>query len=195
MRMSAHVRAAAVLLAVSIVVVGLGYPAVVVGIADILCPGTANGSLLYASNGTLVGSALVGQNLSRPYLFWDRPSMNDYNTTLGYQTPPGPSDPALLALLNETLSYMERYGNLTVNASVPLDLIAPSYSGFDPYLTPEAVLVQVPRVANATGQSIANVTNFVNGYVIPPLFGIVGVAFVDVLELDLALIAWTGVGP
>ncbi len=194
-RMRSHVRAAVVVVALTVVFVGLGYPALVTGVADLISPGSAGGSLLHATNGTVVGSSLVGQNFSRPYLFWDRPSMNDYNTTLGYETPPGPTDPALRALLNETIAYMQKYGNFTVNASIPLLLVSPSYSGVDPYLTPEAVLVQIPRVANATGESIANVTAFVNSYITPPLFGFIGPAYVNVVNLDYALVAWTGVGP
>jgi len=194
-RMRSHVRAAVVIVALSVVVVGLGYPALLVGLADIIAPGTAGGSLLHATNGTVVGSSLVGQNFSRPYLFWDRPSMNDYNTTLAYETPPGPTNPALLALLNETISYMKEYGNFTVNASLPLELVSPSYSGVDPYLTPESVLVQVPRVANATNESVANMTAFVNSYITQPLFGFIGPAYVNVVNLDYALVAWTGVGP
>lgn len=194
-RMRSHVRAAVVIVVLAVVVVGLGYPALLTGVADLISPGTAGGSLLHATNGTVVGSTLVGQNFSRPYLFWDRPSTNDYSTTLGYETPPGPTDPALRALLNETIAYMKQYGNLTVNASIPLVLVSPSYSGFDPYLTPEAVLVQVPRVANATGESIASVTAFVNSYITPPLFGFIGPAYVNVVNLDYALVAWTGVGP
>ncbi|MGD0718818.1 MAG: potassium-transporting ATPase subunit C [Thermoplasmata archaeon] len=194
-RMRSHVRAAVVIVVLSVVVVGLGYPALLVGIADIIAPGTAGGSLLHAANGTVVGSSLVGQNFSRPYLFWDRPSMNDYNTTLAYETPPGPTNPALLALLNETISYMKEYGNFTVNASLPLELVSPSYSGVDPYLTPESVLVQVPRVANATNESVASMTAFVNSYITQPLFGFIGPAYVNVVNLDYALVAWTGVGP
>lgn len=194
-RMRSHVRAAVVIVVLGVVVVGLGYPALLTGVANLIAPGTAGGSLLHATNGTVVGSSLVGQNFSRPYLFWDRPSMTDYNTTLGYQTSYGPTDPALLVLLNETLAYMKQYGNFTVNATIPLELVSPSYSGFDPYLTPEVVLVQVPRVANATGESIANVTAFVNSYITQPLFGFIGPAYVNVVNLDYALVAWTGVGP
>ena len=114
--------------------------------------------------------------------------------TLGTDTPPGPSDPALGALLNETLAYMKEYGNYTVNASLPIWLVTPSASDVDPDLTPEAVLVQVPRVSENTNLSIAFLTNLVNQHITNPVVPYVGVPYVDVLELDLALLPLIGKG-
>ncbi len=184
-----HVRATVVLLVLSIFVVGIAYPAVVTGIAQVVDPSAANGSLLYYPNGTVAGSALVAQNLSAPYLFWERPSLADYNMFNGSPTPPGPSDPALV---NETLSYMAEYGNDTVNASVPLWLVSPSASSIDPALTPEAVLVQIPRVAQASNLSEASLLALVNAHITEPLVPYLGPAFVNVLELDLALLPLEG---
>ncbi len=187
-----HLRATAVVLVLAVLVAGVAYPLVVTGIAELLVPGTANGSLVHGPNGTLVGSSLIAQNLSAPYLFWARPSLTDYNTTLGAGTVPGPSDPALRSLLNETLSYMRLYGNLSVNATVPFDWAAPSASSLDPDLVPEAVLVQVPRVAAATNLSIAFLQGFVNAHIVNPLIPYLGVPYVNVLSLDLALLPLIG---
>ncbi len=189
-----HLRAAVVLVALSVLVAGVAYPAVVTAIAQEISPGSANGSLLIV-DGTIVGSSLIAQNLSAPYLFWARPSLNDYNLTLGYDGAPGPTTAALKALINETISYMERYGNTTVNATLPISLISVSGSGVDPDLVPEAVLVQIPRVSafasNLTGQnvSIAGLTALVNREITAPLLPGLGVPYVDVLSLDLALLA------
>jgi len=187
--LSTHLRAAAVLVALTILVSGLAYPAFVTVVAEAIDPATAGGSLLYYPNGTVAGSALIAQNTSAPYLFWERPSLTDYNTTLGTDTPPGPSDPALV---NETLSYMAQYGFYTVNASVPFWLVSPSGSSVDPDLTPEAVLVQIPRVSMNTNLSEATLLDLVNSQIVNPYVPFVGVAYVNVLELDLALLPMIG---
>lgn len=187
-----HVRATVLFLVLSILVSGFLYPAIVTGIAELADPGVANGSLLRDPNGTVIGSTLIAQNTSAPYLFWERPSLTDYNTTLGADTPPGPSDPALLALLNETLQYMRQYGNFTVNATLPFWYVAPSGSDLDPDLVPQAVLVQVPRVSANTNLSIAFLTGFVNAHITNPILPYVGVPYVNVLELDIALLPLIG---
>jgi len=189
----AHLRATAVFLVLALVVSGFAYPLVVTGIAQLIDPYAANGSLL-SENGTVVGSSLIAQNTDAPYLFWERPSLADYNTTLGLITADGPSDPALAAWFNETLAYMREYGNFTVNATLPIWFVSPSASAVDPDLTPEAVLVQVPRVANATNLSVDALTSFVNAHIdTPPIPGL-GVAYVNVLQLDLDLLPRIGRG-
>lgn len=200
-----HLRATAIFLALSILVSGFAYPIFVTEVAHLVDPTAAGGSLLRYPNGTVAGSEYVAQNLtntSQPWLFWARPSLSDYNTTLGAETPPGPSDPALLALFNETIAYMRLYGNFTVNATLPIWLIAPSGSSIDPDLVPEAVLVQIPRVANSTNLSalgyttlaerIAYLTSFVNAHIIELPLPFVGVPYVNVLKLDLALLPRIG---
>jgi potassium-transporting ATPase KdpC subunit len=187
-----HVRATVVFLVLMLFVSGFAYPLVVTGIGQLIDPNAANGSLLTDPNGTVVGSSLIAQNTSAPYLFWERPSLSDYNTTLGMITPPGPTDPALGALLNETIAYMRAYGNFTVNASLPFWLVSESGSSIDPDLTPEAVLVQVPRVAEANNVSIADLTGFVNAHIVNPPIPYLGVSYIDVLQLDIDLLAWVG---
>jgi potassium-transporting ATPase KdpC subunit len=187
-----HARAAGLFLVLTLLVAGFIYPLVVTEIAQVINPHGANGSLLRDQNGTVVGSSLIAQNLSAPYLFWSRPSLTDYNMTLGADTPPGPTDPALVALLNETLQYMREYGVATVNATLPFWLVAPSSSDIDPDLTPEAVLVQVPRVSENTNLSVAFLTGFVNKHIENPVIPFLGVAYVDVLQLDLALLPLIG---
>ncbi len=187
-----HLRAALGLVVLTLLVSGFAYPLFVTGVAQLIDPSAANGSLVDYPNGTVAGSSLIAQNTDAPYLFWERPSLTDYNTTLGAATPPGPSDPALAALLNETLAYMEKYGTYTVNASLPFWLVAPSASSVDPDLTPEAVLVQVMRVANATNLSVGFLTGFVTAHVTNPPVPYLGVAYVDVLQLDLDLLPYEG---
>ncbi|HTT15895.1 MAG TPA: potassium-transporting ATPase subunit C [Thermoplasmata archaeon] len=200
MRWTTHVRASALFLVAAILVTGLAYPWVVTEIAQTIEPWSANGSLLRCPNGTVVGSAEIAQNLSAgklgPGLFWARPSLTDYNTTLGADSPPGPSDPALVAALRNETIYWLRQANASggpwPNATLPFWWVSPSASSVDPDLTPAAVLVQVLRVANATGLTVGTVTGLVNGHITEPPLPYLGVAFVNVLELDIALLALQG---
>lgn len=189
-----HLRATGLLVILTLFFGSFVYPVVVTEIAHVVDPSAAGGSLL-TENGKVIGSALIAQNLtnrSQPWLFWSRPSLTDYNLTLGAPSPPGPTEPSLAALLNETLSYMRLYGNFTVNATLPFWLVAPSASSVDPDLVPEAVLIQIPRVAAATNLSIAYLTAFVNAHITNPPLPFLGVPYVNVLELDLALLPIIG---
>ena len=198
-RWTTHVRAGATFLVISILVTGLAYPLFVTAVAQVIDPFAAGGSLLRCPNGTVVGSADIAQNLSAgalgPGLFWARPSLTDYNTTLGAATPPGPSDPALSELLNQTIAWLNAEnatGNTSPTATLPYWWVAPSGSSVDPDLTPGAVLVQVLRVSGATHLSVGTLTDLVDAHITqPPLPGL-GVPFVNVLELDIALLALEG---
>jgi len=206
-RLRTHVRAGVVFLVLSILVAGLAYPTLVTAIAQVIDPNAADGSLLHCPNGTIVGSADIAQNLSSgtlgPTLFWARPSLTDYNTTLGAATPPGPSDPALLALFNETIAWMNAEnatGNDSPNATLPYWWVAPSGSSVDPDIPPAAALVQIPRInattsetlKGAAGLDVATLMAFVNGHITQPPLPYVGVPFVNVLELDLDLLSLEG---
>ncbi len=179
-----------------LIMAGFGYPAVVTGIASVIDPGAADGSLIHYPNGTVEGSSAIAQNMSTgtlgPDLFWGRPSLTDYNTTLGADSPPGPTDPALGALLNETIAYMKLYGTFAVNATLPFWWVAPSASSVDPDVVPQAVLVQVLRVAANNSLTVGFLTGFVNDHIVQPIAPDVGVAYVNVLELDIALLEYTG---
>lgn len=180
-----HLRASIVLLVLTIVLLGVAYPGVITVVAQEITPWTANGSLITGPNGTIVGSELIAQNLSAPWLFWERPSPVDYNSFNGSPTLLGYSDPALY---NETEGYLQEYGPYAVNASVPEILVTVSGSGLDPDLTPGATLVQIPRIANATNLSMSLLLTVVNAHITPPLDGFIGPYYVNVLELDLYLV-------
>ncbi len=191
MRLTSHIRAAALFFVLSLLISSILYPFAITAFAELVSPATAGGSLVRV-NGTVVGSSLVAQNLSAPFLFWERPSLADYNTTVGAPSPPGPTEPALRALLNETIAYMLRYGNATVNGSFPLSLVSPSASGLDPVLPPDAVLIQVPRVAHFTNLTLSDLQGLVNRHTIVPFAFGFGVPYVNVLALDIALLSALG---
>jgi potassium-transporting ATPase KdpC subunit len=180
-----HLRASLVLLLLTMLLLGLAYPGTITVVAQVVTPWTANGSLITGPNGTVIGSELIAQNLSAPYLFWERPSPVDYNSFNGSPTLLGYSDPALY---NETEGYLQEYGPYAVNASVPEILVTVSGSGLDPDLTPGAILVQIPRIANATGLSLPLLQTVVNAHITPPLDGFIGPYYVNVLKLDLFLV-------
>lgn len=198
-----HVRPTLTLLAFLVLVAGLAYPGALTGFAHYITPASADGSLLRSGNGTVIGSSLLGQNVTCAYenlstcpyraLLWLRPSPADYEAFTvanhtggpGTEEPYGPTDPVLY---NETLYYMHLYG--TYNVTV--DLVTPSASGLDPDVTPEAALVQVPRVAHFANLSQSVLTTLVGEYEETPLFGYVGPSYVNVLELDIALLQLEG---
>ncbi|HYK92623.1 MAG TPA: potassium-transporting ATPase subunit C [Thermoplasmata archaeon] len=172
------------LLAITVLLGGLAYPAAVTGFAQALNPSAANGSLLYAANGTVIGSQLIGQNITNDSLFWLRPSFQDFSATLGSgETPYGPTDPNLV---NLTQYYIGQY-SLT-NTTVPLVLVAPSESGLDPDLTPEGVLVQIPRVAFYSHLSPTFLLEFVESHIEGPILGFLGPSYVNVVQLDIDLL-------
>lgn len=185
-----HLRAASVVLVLAILVAGVAYPLAVTGVAQLTDPGGANGSLVRAPNGTIIGSSLVPSPVLLPWEFWPRPSEVGYNMYNGSDAPPGPTDPELV---NETLSYLAEYGNDTNNATIPLWLVTPSGSGVDPDITPASAFVQIPRVQLEVHQefgvtlSNASLQGLVGAQVQGPPGGLPGPTFVDVLELNLAL--------
>lgn len=179
------VRASVALLVLVVVVGGYVWPFLATNLAPVVVPGTAGGSLLTGPNGTVYGSSLLGANVTDPCLFWLRPSMIDYApfTGAGSEVPFGPTDPNLR---NVTAYYAHLYG--LTNVTVPIDLFSASESGLDPDLTPEAVLVQVPRVAQNTTLPQGWLTTFVQGHVTPPFLGFLGPPYVNVLQLDMDLL-------
>ncbi|MCI4336775.1 MAG: potassium-transporting ATPase subunit C [Thermoplasmata archaeon] len=181
-------RAAVGLLVIMVVLTGVAYPAAVTGFAQLVTPHTANGSLIDAPNGTAIASSLIGQNITNQSLFWLRPSLTDYSATVSSgESPYGPTDPLLV---NLTEYYIGEYG--LNGTTAPFDLVSPSESGIDPDLTPAAVLVQIPRVAAASHLSEAYLLDFVNSHLQLPVLGFIGPTYVNVITLDIDLIAVEG---
>ncbi len=178
-------RSAVGILVLFVLFGSLFYPAAITGLAGVVVPHNADGSLIANPNGTWQGSSLVGENITDPHLFWLRPSAADYLPFQGAgdSSSYGPTDPMLR---NVTLRYIAEYG--LTNVSVPLDLVSASASGLDPDLTPEAVLVQVPRVAFQDNLTQNWTTRFVLAHIETPYAGIFGPQYVNVVELDLALV-------
>ena len=182
------VRAALGLLVISILLTGLAYPLAVVGFANAVSPNPVTGAPLGSTPSNASASALIGENISNASLFWLRPSLLDWQAVTGSgESPYGPTDPSLRSAINATIAQF----GLT-NETPPIDLLTPSDSGLDPDLSTAAVLIQVPRVAAASNLSQAFLTGFVEQHVLPPLFGFLGPSYVNVIALDIDLIAGEG---
>ena len=183
-----QLRPALVLLALLTLLTGILYPLTVTGLAQLIFPRQANGSLI-VSGGKALGSSLIGQPFDDPKYFWGRLSATSpypYNASASSGSNLGPTNPALLAAVQARLAALKAAdpGN---TAPVPVDLVTASGSGLDPDISVAAALYQVARVARARGLSQAAVTALVNQYTTGRQLGFLGEPRVDVLELNLAL--------
>jgi K+-transporting ATPase ATPase C chain len=186
--MSKHLRPAIVSLVALTVLTGLIYPAVVTGIAQVLFPGQANGSLI-VKDGKVVGSALIGQPFDDPKYFWGRPSATSpYPDNAGSSSGSnlGPTNPDLQKAVQGRIEAL-RAADPGNSAPIPVDLVTTSGSGLDPDISPAAALYQVHRVGKARGLDVAVVRHLVEEYTISRQFGFLGEPRVNVLRLNLAL--------
>lgn len=183
-----HVRPALVLLALFTVLTGLVYPAVTTGVAQILFPHRATGSLILR-NGRVVGSELVGQPFSDPRYFWSRPSATGptpYNAASSTGSNLGPTNSALAEAVAARVEAL-RSADSTRAGPVPVDLVTASGSGLDPHISPAAAAYQVGRVARARGRGVDWIQALVDRHTERRTLGILGEPRVNVLLLNLAL--------
>jgi K+-transporting ATPase ATPase C chain len=170
------------------VVTGIAYPLAVTGVAKVLFPSQANGSLI-VKDGRPIGSTLIGQSFTEPKYFWGRPSATTpqaNNGTGSNGSNLGPTNPALTDAVKQRIDALRAVdpGN---TAPVPVDLVTASGSGLDPEISPAAAAYQVSRVAKARGLSPAQVEAMVSMATSGRQFGMLGEPRVNVLKLNLAL--------
>lgn len=166
------------------VLTGLIYPLVVTGLAQVLFPHQANGSLVRAG-GRVIGSELIGQEFSRPEYFHPRPSAagNGYDPTQSGASNLGPTSARLIAAV---AANVKNAGGSPTDP-VPADLATASGSGLDPDISIDSALFQIPRVAAARHMTPERLRQLVMSMVEPRQFDILGVPRVNVLDLNLAL--------
>jgi K+-transporting ATPase ATPase C chain len=186
--MLSQLRPAVVLLILLTILTGLIYPAVVTGIAQLAMPDKANGSLIQ-SEGTRIGSELIGQPFSDPKHFWSRPSATSpypYNASASSGSNLGPTNPALSDAVADRVKAL-RALDPDNTAPVPVDLVTASGSGLDPHISPAAAEYQVARVAKARRLAPERVRALVAQYTLGRQLGFLGEPVVNVLQLNLAL--------
>jgi K+-transporting ATPase ATPase C chain len=186
--MMVHVRPAVVLTIVMTVITGVVYPLVVTGVAQLLFPRQANGSLI-VQDGRVVGSSLIGQPFDDPKYFWSRPSATSphpYNAAASSGSNLGPTNPALADAVKARVAALRAVdpGN---TAPVPVDLVTASGSGLDPHISPAAAFYQVGRVARARTLDEGVVRGLVERHVEGRQLGVLGEPRVNVLALNRAL--------
>ena len=183
-----HLRIAVISFLLFTVLTGLLYPLAITGIAQVIFPWQANGSLI-TKDGKVVGSALIGQPFSDPKYFWSRPSPTSpyqYNAAASVATNYGPLNPALLSEVNQRISDLKKVDSSNTKP-IPVDLVTSSGSGLDPDISIAAALYQLPRVARVRGLSTEQVRSLVEKYTEGRFLGILGEPAVNVLKLNLAL--------
>lgn len=182
-----ELKPAILLLVAFTVICGGIYPAVVAGIAQAVFPHQANGSFIIDKSGRETGSILIGQPFSDPKYFWPRPSATadfGYNPLASGGSNLGPANPAFLKAVEDRVKALRAAG---ISGTIPADLVSASASGLDPHISPEAALIQIPRLAKARGMREEELSKLVAAHTEGRQLGFLGEPRVNVLVLNLAL--------
>ena len=173
---------------VTIVLVGVVYPVLVWGIGTVLFPKQAAGSLVTGANGTVVGSALIGQQFTGDRYFLPRPSAAGagYDAMASSPSNLGPTSKALFDAVSKRVADTVNTDGAT-KGSVPVDMVTASGSGLDPDISPDDAALQVARVAKARNMSVDAVRQLVAQHTRGRDLGFLGEPRVNVLELNMAL--------
>ena len=183
-----QIRPAVVMLVLFTLITGLAYPLTVTGIAQVLFPHQANGSLI-VKDGQVAGSELIGQPFDDPRCFWGRPSATvpfPYNAAASAGSNLGPSNPALIEAVRVRVAAL-RAADPGNSQPIPVDLVTASASGLDPDISVAAAQYQVPRVARERGLPQEEVEALVRRFTTGRQIGVLGEPRVNVLNLNLAL--------
>ncbi len=182
------IRPAVVFMVVMTVLTGVIYPLVITGVAQLLFPEEANGSLIYEGD-TIVGSSLIGQPFDDPKFFWSRPSATGpypYNAAASSGSNLGVIEPNLTGAFKSRVEALKA-ADPDNDKPIPVDLITASGSGLDPHISPAAAEYQVARVAKARGLDEDDVRKLVARHTERRTLGLLGEDRVNVTTLNLEL--------
>lgn len=182
-----QIRPAILLTIVLMVITGLAYPGIVTGLARLMFPKQASGSLM-SRDGQIIGSALIGQKFEQPWYFHSRPSAagDGYDAAASGGTNKGPTDRKLAdTLITNAIVAAESDG--AVKGKIPADMVTTSASGLDPHISPANAQLQVPRVAISRRVDPSKVRALVDRHTESRQLGLFGEPRVNVLELNLSL--------
>jgi K+-transporting ATPase ATPase C chain len=183
-----QIRPALVVLALLTLITGLIYPMVMTGLAQLIFPHQANGSLI-ERDGEILGSELIGQPFDDPAYFWGRLSATgpvQFNAAASSGSNLGPTNPALEDAVKARLEAL-RVANPGNTSPIPIDLVTASGSGLDPHISVAAALYQVSRVARERSLSESQILALVEEHTSGRTLGFLGEPRVNVLNLNLAL--------
>jgi len=187
-----HLRTAVLMAVVLTVLLGIIYPLIMTGIAQVIFPNQANGSLVRDASGNVVGSAILAQSFAQPQYFHPRPSAagtKGYDASSSGGSNLGPNDAGLLKRIGDVTKQL---ADQNPGVAIPVDLVTTSGSGLDPHISPEGAKLQVARVAKARGLSEDAVLDLVRDQTEGRQLGVLGEPRVNVLLLNLALDRETG---
>jgi K+-transporting ATPase ATPase C chain len=187
-----NIRRAVVPLALFSGLLGIAYPLAMAGLAGAIAPRQAEGNPVTDAAGRVVGSALVGQDFTSPGYFHGRPSAVNYDAAAAGASNLGPTSAALAAEVRDRIAAVR--AETGVGGAVPGDLVTASGSGLDPDLSPDAVRLQIPRVAKARRMAPDALAALVAAHVERPVAGLIGQPRVNLLRLNMALDAMAGPG-
>ena len=186
--MRTQLRPALVVLAALTLITGFLYPLVITGLAQMLFPHQANGSLILV-DGKPVGSSLIGQPFDAPKYFWGRPSATSpfpYNAAASSGSNLGPTNDALIKAVQVRIDVL-KIADPDNPLPLPVDLVTASASGLDPHISPAAAEYQIPRIARVRGLDETVVRRLVAQHSEGRQLGFLGEPHVNVLALNLAL--------
>ncbi len=175
-------------------VTGVAYPIATTGVAQLLLPAQASGSLI-ERGGAVVGSRLIGQDFTQAQYFHPRPSSTadaPYNASVSSGSNQGPTNAALIAAVSQRSAAYRQVNGLPADAAVPVDAVTASASGLDPHISLANARLQVARVAQARGMSQDALQTLLAQHTEGRLLGLIGEPRVNVLTLNLALDTQTG---
>lgn len=179
-------------MAVFTLMLGVGYSVVITGVGQLVAPWQANGSVVTNTDGDVVGSSLLGQGFldadgnPLPEYFQSRPSAEGWTGTNSYGSNYGPENADLIDSIAALKTQIAEFNGVSED-EVPADAVTASGSGLDPHISPEYAAIQVARVADARGLSVAEVNDLVAAHTRARDLGYLGEPTVNVLELNLAL--------